>query len=295
MERYSFKRLGDLLLFPYRRAGGEMRLMAEAELGRYPRIAKYLREHEDNLRQRDGGKMDRPEWYAFARNQNLALHDGPKLGVAATVPRLEVAADLDGGVYFHNVRVNGILPRQDGPGLCTLLALLNSKLLDWVFKLGAAEHANGYFAANKQFIAPLPIRLPGTGVDEELSARGRSLHESTNAVLREREGFLAWLSDTIGVSTATLSGQTKLQRPEVLLPGELLAILRANRKELSLDPAGRSFGELLKREHAASRDRITELATAVERDEEQVDDAVFDLYEVTAGHRAMVESSYSGK
>ena len=55
--------------------------------------------------------MNHDGWYAFSRTQSLGLHDLPKLGVAATVSRLEIAADLDGAVYFHNVRVNGVLGR----------------------------------------------------------------------------------------------------------------------------------------------------------------------------------------
>jgi len=210
VERYAFKGLGNILLFPYLRTSNGMQLLSEADLDEYPLTAAYLRANEAVLRARDGGKLDNDQWYAFARKQNLGLHDMPKLGVAATVPRLEVAADMNGGIYFHNVRVNGILPREGGPGMCSLLSLLNSKLLDWVFKLGAAEHANGHFAANKQFIAPLPVRQMKVEDERFLDALGRRLYDSTMTLLQERDGFSLWLADLVGAPIALLSGRTKL-------------------------------------------------------------------------------------
>ena len=160
VERYAFRPLESLLLFPYRRDKGQMRPLAEDELAALPLTNAYLRSHEDRLRGRERGRMDHAAWYAYVYPKSLGLHDLPKLGVAATVQRLEVAADLEGAVYFHNVRVNGILGRDDGLQLTALLAILNARLLDWIFRRTAAEHANDYYAANKQFIAGLPICLP---------------------------------------------------------------------------------------------------------------------------------------
>ncbi len=41
-----------------------------------------------------------------------------------------------------------------------LLGLLNSRLLDWTVKLGNSRFGQGYYSFNRQYIAPLPIRLP---------------------------------------------------------------------------------------------------------------------------------------
>ena len=293
VERYAFKPLGALLLFPYRRDESGMSLLTPAELEKLPRTAAYLRAHEVRLRGRENGKMNRQDWYGYVYPKSLGLHDYPKLGVAATVPRLEVAADPDGGIYFHNVRVNGILPKEDGPGMWSLLALLNSKLLDWVFKLGAAEHANDHFAANKQFIAPLPIRLPSSDSEGSLVALGRRLHDSTKALLRERDDFQAWLCDLVGAPIASLAGRTKLARADALAPAEIVEILLKNRDKLSLDPSARSFRDRLATEHRSSIDKVSELSSAIGRDEAEVDAAIFDLYEVADSQRTMVEAAYS--
>ena len=162
VERYALRTLNSLLLFPYRREKGEMRLVGEEELQALPLTWEYLCASEVELRRRERGKMDHDGWWAFGRRQSLGLHDQPKLGVAATVKRLEVAADPAGAAYFHNVRVNGILPRDDGPSLPVLTAVLNSRAIDFAFRRGAAPLQNDFYTANKQFIAwlPVPTQLP---------------------------------------------------------------------------------------------------------------------------------------
>jgi hypothetical protein len=292
VERYAFKPLGNLLLFPYRRGSSGMELLSEADLGSLPKTAAYLGENEGALREREGGKMDSGQWYAFGRTQSLGLHDLPKLGVAATVSRLEIAADPGGDVYFHNVRVNGILSGPNGPPLWCLLTLLNSQLIDWVFKRGAAEHANGHFAANKQFIASLPIKRPDAAGERQLGALGRSLHDSVKALLEERSRFLAWLSDLIGAPVASLAGRTKLEFADELPLAEVIAILQKNRDRLNVDPGARFFHERLAREHSASVEAVATLNRAIDRDEGEADAAVFELYELSEAQRSLVEGSH---
>jgi hypothetical protein len=292
VSRYSFEPLSQLLLFPYRREHGRMRLLTTDELAALPLTEAYLREHEHELRSREGGKMDHTGWYAFGRTQSLGAHDLPKLGVAATVRRLEVAADSDGVVYFHNVRVNGIHLQPDGPSIWTLLVLLNSRLLDYVFRRGAREHAGGHYAANKQFIAPLPIRLPTGEQARVLDTLGERLARNTTAIGHERLGFLDWLDRRLGARIADLSGASRLRRYDQHTAAELLAVLQRNRTRLAHDPTSRSFQDQFTGEHQASLARLVPLTRAVSVDEAAADQFVYDLYRLARAQRALVEAEY---
>jgi hypothetical protein len=289
VERYAFRPLQKLLLFPYRREGGEMRLLTADELAALPLTRAYLLRHEDTLRAREGGRMDHGGWYAFGRTQSLGAHDSPKLGVAATVKHLEIAADPDGTVYFHNVRVNGILLGEDGPSIWTLLTLLNSRLVDWVFRRGAAEHANGYYAANRQFIAPLPIRLPERSERERFEHLGRRLHLRSTQVGQERSGFLAWLTGAIGARPNELQGSTALASYDEHSLTDLLDVLVRNQARLRRDVGSRAFSEELERELIPSLDRIGEARASITADETAADEAVFELYGLSAQQRGLVE------
>jgi hypothetical protein len=152
--------------------------------------------------------------------------------------------------------------------------------------------ANGFFQANKQFIAPLPIRLP-TGRDaEELEELGGLLHVGTVEITRERDGFLDWLSEVSGTSVRSLAGGTALLSFEALTPSEILAVLRRNRSRLGLNPDARSFRETVAEEHATTRDRLAEALVGLHRTERKVEGLVADLYGLTGAQRRLVDREY---
>ena len=102
--------------------------------------------------------MDHERWYAFGRHQNLDKQEIPKLAVARLVDRLKLFYDGEGAFYLDNVDVNGIILKEDVPERWHyVLGLLNSKLLDFVFKKGTVRFRGRYYSANKQFIQDLPI------------------------------------------------------------------------------------------------------------------------------------------
>ena len=69
---------------------------------------------------------------------------------------MSVCEDGEGSFYLNNVRVNGIIPARP-VDFWYLLGVLNSRVIDWVFRRIAKPKDGGYFEANRQFIAPLPI------------------------------------------------------------------------------------------------------------------------------------------
>ncbi len=158
-----------------------------AELrSRFPAAHRYLGTYETALRAReqskaaDGTVLESPfnddDWYRFGRNQNLDKQDAAKLIVAQTVPEMRVCADMDGAFSLNNVRVNGILSAPGGD-LAYLMGALNGALADFVFRRIGKPKQGGWFEANKQFIAPLPI--PDASPDDraEVARRARDLQD----------------------------------------------------------------------------------------------------------------------
>jgi len=292
VERYAFRPLRHLLLFPYARRDGEMRLLSPAELGERPLTESYLREHEGELRGRERGKMDRAGWYGYVYPKSLGAHELPKLGVPRLCVRLRASADPEGQRYLDNVDVNGILVSSGGPSVWTLLVVLNSRLLDFIFRRASVPFRGSFLSANKQFIAPLPIRPPGATEASTFEELGRRLHSGARALIDEREGFLRWLGDTLAAAPRELVGGTRLVGYDTASVAELLAILRRNRNRLGRDPEARSFTEALRREHGDSVSRLGELGRALDRDEVAAEAATYDLYELTATQRELVEREY---
>lgn len=71
--------------------------------------------------------------------------------------RLAATYEADGSFYLDNVDVNGILGLADP---YYVLAVLNSKLINFYFQRITVPFRGGFRSANRQFIEPLPIRKP---------------------------------------------------------------------------------------------------------------------------------------
>jgi hypothetical protein len=157
-KRYEEPETDIYLLFPYERdARGAVRLIPSDELAqRFPNAWAHLCRWEQELRKRESNAFDDKTWYRFGRNQNIDKQEDAKLIVAQTVPEMRVCADLDGTKYLNNVRVNGILP-ADATDQLYLLGVLNGPVADFVFRRIGKPKQGGWYEANRQFIAPLPI------------------------------------------------------------------------------------------------------------------------------------------
>ena len=269
-----------------------MRLLEAAELAALPLTEGYLTEHEEVLRQRESGKMNHNGWYGYVYPKSLGAHDSPKLGVPRLCARLRASADSQGGVYLDNVDVNGILISDDAPSLSVLAVLLNSRLLDWLFRRGSVPFRGDFFSANKQFIAPLPIREPIAGDGERLGSLGKDLHAAMDAINVERKGFLDWLEAFGGARIAALAGVRALRGYDSRSVDEVLAILASNRGRLEEDPRSRTFREQVSKELEESLDRLQPLKRSLAKNERLADRLVYDLYEMTENDRRLIDEEY---
>jgi hypothetical protein len=176
-KRYLAPQTDTFVLFPYRLDKDRPQLIKPAEIQIvYPSGWKYIQSHEKALRGREDGKHDDDEWYRFGRNQNLDKQELQKLIVAQTVPNLRVCYDSDGAFFLNNVRVNGILP-ADHDGGWYLLGILNAPVADFIFRKTAKAKQGGWYEANKQFIAPLPIPDASPEDRAEVARRAQVLQD----------------------------------------------------------------------------------------------------------------------
>ena len=180
VKRFVEPATDTYLLFPYDVDDDGARLIPTDEMAlRFANAWAYLRGHERELRAREGGKFDDDRWYRMGRSQNLDKQESPKLLVAQLVPQLRLSFDHAGKFTVNNVRVNGILPRS-GNGWF-LLGAMNAPVMNMIFTWLGKPKDNGYYEANKQFIAPLPVPRAGRADKAALSALAQRLQERHTA------------------------------------------------------------------------------------------------------------------
>lgn len=229
-KRYVAPQTDTYLLFPYRVDAEGAALIGATEMeARYPLAWAYLRTWERQLRDRESGAFDDEQWWRFGRNQSIDKQEIAKLIVAQTVPSLRLCADADAAFYINNVRVNGIAPAQ-GVSLWFLLGVLNARVADFVFKRIAKPKGGGYFEANRQFIAPLPIPDAAPEDRAEVAARAEAL-QTLHTRRRDLLADIARRMETV---------PTRARRDDWLFP-DLPPIADAEaRAPAALDAAGRT-------------------------------------------------------
>ncbi|MDA1050726.1 MAG: N-6 DNA methylase [Planctomycetota bacterium] len=173
LRRYYIEASERYVLFPYNVKDQAALIESSEFAARYPLAWAYLNRHAKELR----SKQKPGEWYGF-RRRNYDLRDAvPRLLVPSISQRACFVSDLAGEYHFVGSGGGGgggygLYARNEAPSLHFLLGLLNSKLLDWLVKLSNSRFGHGYYSYNRQYIEPLPIRVP-----EEGEPRSESLHD----------------------------------------------------------------------------------------------------------------------
>lgn len=165
-KRYQYPDTNTFVLFPYKYSTeASASLYSESELKtRFPKAWQYLGHHEPALRSRERGKLDSDGWWRFGRNQSIDKQNLPKLLIPRLVKNLFCSVDTEGEFYMDNVDVGGILVSPPNSLFC-IAGFLNAPVTNYVWRRISKPFQHDYRAANKQFIAPLPI--PETNEDEK--------------------------------------------------------------------------------------------------------------------------------
>ncbi|WP_461867021.1 Eco57I restriction-modification methylase domain-containing protein [Thermococcus sp.] len=186
VSRFVVPKYDKLILFPYYVGPDGYQLIPEEDFKKkFPRAWAYLIENKNSLEKREKGKVAKTYgWHAFGRLQNIDKQHLRKLMVPRLVTDLKVAYDPDGKFCLDNVDVNGV-SLKEGHSYIYFLGLLNSSLLNYIFKQNSVEFASGYYSANKQFIKDLPIKLPQTDEDKALAEEIEDTVEEIVELLRK--------------------------------------------------------------------------------------------------------------
>jgi len=164
VQRFGIDQSNSLfIIYPYVvDPNGRAKLLDQGELSKtYPKAWEYLKGHRKTLGARDAGKWEkRPDWYAYARGQNIGTFLGPKFLVPYMTTRLRAAFDNEGQLFFVNITTGGYgfrVPAGQHHNFY-FLAILNSALMNLCVQQMTNRFRGGYYAVNKQALDRLPLR-----------------------------------------------------------------------------------------------------------------------------------------
>jgi type II restriction/modification system DNA methylase subunit YeeA len=182
---------GYYVVYPYLVKDGKASLIPLSEIkNNYPLAYEYFKYYELQLKAREDNKLkDDENWHQFGRLQNIEKFEQPKIITQVLSASNTFAIDNKGEYYFvggGNAGGYGIVLKEDYKDYYFyVLALLNSKVLEFYLKNISTPFRGGYFSYGKRFIEQLPIVLSSDLNVSEVIELSRILVEK-NAYLSSR-------------------------------------------------------------------------------------------------------------
>ncbi len=161
IKRYRLISPSKYFIFPYIIANDKANVIQYDEMkNNYPLALSYLKMNKDLLDKREHGKMIvRKDWYAYSQEHNLNYFEREKIITQVLAKRASFTIDKEKDIYFvggGNAGGYAIVPKRLEM-IKYYLALLNSRLFDYLLQSRSSRFRGGYYSYARRFIGVLPI------------------------------------------------------------------------------------------------------------------------------------------
>ncbi len=173
VHRYYPLNPNYFVIFPYLLSdtddGRDAEFVTEDVLAEnYPRTYDYLKSHEESIRARESGKMDRDGWYDYVYPKNLTEFEEEKILTPEISYGTNFTYDSDG--LYHKTKVYGIKTNDSYVSEKYLLPIINTDVLWYFLKNTGYALRGGYFTFKTDYLNPFSIPIPSndsTDFDKE--------------------------------------------------------------------------------------------------------------------------------
>ncbi|GEM_PF-186224 len=178
IRRWNIAYDGYHVLFLYDLVDGKAVLYNQKDIKRNaPLTWDYLKKYERDLKSREDGKWkNTEEWYDHSYRKNLEKFSQHKILTQVLAKRASFTFDREGKYYFvggGNAGGYGVVLNEEFGNspekYLFVLALLNSKLLDFYLHSISTKFQNDYHSYAKRFIERLPIAEAEPEQEKELA------------------------------------------------------------------------------------------------------------------------------
>lgn len=295
----------------------------------YPLAYEYFKEHQDSLRSREGGRWSDSETYwELSYPRNLEKFELPKIVFAEFANQSMFMVDEGGEWYFKSAYATLLSPEYR-KNTKEIACQLNSSVLEFYFKHIATVKAGGYYAFRSQYVSPLPCIIESNSSEfQSLVEKSDQIGEALdlgNRTERFPEAYLGQYDGTLGYINYEWNSRRYPVNADIQEKGTegRFAVTAGRSDEISdplMDKGTREERKLRsKYVHAAvdgrkmkkgeeqtipipqSRDGVEQLLEALETDrhtveetsitelESEIDEVVYDLFDLTEDEKQVIE------
>ena len=187
IRRFALGDVTEAVIYPYRTEGQRTTAISEEELKGHKRLWQYLLESKPKLRGRGYFEESTKQWYELWCQRDMAQLRSRKIVVAelAETSRFCIAREE----HFYGDTVCGIALRKDvKEDLRFVLGILNSALIEYVFKKTTVPKANGFFIYKTMFRKKLPVIRIDFSIQKQRDAHDEVVADVERATSIARDG-----------------------------------------------------------------------------------------------------------
>jgi len=287
----------------------------------------YFEQHQDDLESREGGRfVDRDDWYGFGYPKSMERFEKPKL-IGAEIAE-EATFMLDGrGTWYFKTGYGLQLKEEHQSKTNEFAALLNSNVLDFYMKHISSIKAGGYYKYTSHYLELLPISWGSDEAQDEINTSLSKIVECLdieNRLDRFPEAYLGAFDGDLGYINYEWQTRRYPVNADIQELTDDRFAITAGRSDEITDPlidSGDREEQKLRAEyvHAAvdgrnmksgeeqtipipqSREGVQQLVdelnddrrtveeTSIEDLEADIDEAVYDLFDLTEDEREVLE------
>jgi len=272
------------VIYPYKNIEGKTVLLEETEFKRaHPIAYSYLLSKKEELSQRKDSRktfFDREDWYTLTRFGRIDMFSKQKIVFPGETKEHKFGLDSNGAGY-SGARVFSITLEDTSEGkieLECLLGVLNSSLIQFFLHSTSPVKQGGYFSYSSTVVNKVPIAI---GLKSQLTPKVQ-LIISINMRLNK---LVSNLIELIQSKFDIEKPSTKLQHwPRLDFKGFLAELKKAKVPQLSLDQEAEWMEYFHKKKAEANA-----IQAEIDRIDKEIDQLVYQLYELTAEEIAIVE------
>lgn len=158
VHRYEPARPGNVVIFPYWLRDGRAVLMNQTEIQRqFPLGWKYLLANQQDLGDREKGRMYGEQFYAYIYPKNLIEFDAVKVMTPDICARPEMTLDAAGDMYHTTTLYSFVFKPEVKGSPRYFLGLLNSKVIWYFVKVTGTPLRGDYYRFKTDYLRPFPI------------------------------------------------------------------------------------------------------------------------------------------
>jgi len=189
IRRWKIDWKNSFTIYPYKKIDGETKLIPLNELKtKYPKTYNYLMQYKKELMSSETSEaVDETNWYRFRRARSIDQFENKKILTQVLASKNSFTLDDKGEFYFvggGNAGGFGLtLKEKYKDNYYEVLAILNSKLLEFYLKKISTPFRGGYYSYGKRFIEKLPIVIPKGNTKDRLKEYSMKSLERSKKVL----------------------------------------------------------------------------------------------------------------